>query len=51
MWLASVVWTSEAQSRKFDGRYAGNMPNDLTPIRAYLLAWADDGAPVCAAAR
>jgi predicted membrane-bound spermidine synthase len=40
-----------AKVREFDGRYTGNMSNDLTLIRAYLLAWADDGAPACAAAR
>jgi hypothetical protein len=37
--------------KEFDRRYGEGASSDLAAIRAYLLAWADSGAPACAAAR
>jgi hypothetical protein len=37
--------------KEFDRRYGQGASNDLSAIRAYLLAWADSGAPACVAAR
>jgi predicted membrane-bound spermidine synthase len=40
-----------AKVKELDARHVENLSNDLLLIRAYLLAWADGGAPACAAAR
>jgi hypothetical protein len=40
-----------AKVKEINARHSANMANNLAMIRAYLLAWADGGAPACAAVR